>query len=284
VVEGGRLYNVLLVPSHLALASSKLCSSTLSILATGSASHFDSFIYLRIRKTFMRRTHQHSFTHFSQSPLVSSRFKEHLSIAVPPLDSDLFHERSYIFPGSPIGCAIPSGGLIFSHRSSSCTRSLDLENSSTGDSNSSPQRLVQPSVRDRLARLFPVLRLSRTRWRYSRQEAGLATWAGTRPLRLSRPTFGTNSQTSVVSSSSALCPSSFCSTCSAMWSSSTSACILCRRHRHKRLRPLRLRLRVRQRTQLYSRPILSSASRSIPSTRPAIQQGTRVICVSRSSR
>ena len=134
-----------------------------SILATGSASHFDSFLYLRIRKTFMRRTHQHSFTRFPQSPLVSSRFKEHLSIAIPPLDSDLFHERSYIFPESPTGCGIPSGGLIFSHRSSPCTRSLDLENSSTGDSNSSPQRLVQHSVRDRLARLFPVLRLSRTR-------------------------------------------------------------------------------------------------------------------------
>ena len=71
-----------------------------SILATGSASHFDSFLYLRIRKTFMRRTHQHSFTRFPQSPLVSSRFKEHLSIAVPPLDSDHFHERSYIFPES----------------------------------------------------------------------------------------------------------------------------------------------------------------------------------------
>lgn len=57
----------------------------------------------------------------------------------------------------------PSGGLIFSHRSSPRSRSLDLEKGSTSDSNSSPQQLVQPSVRDCLAPLFPVLRLSRTR-------------------------------------------------------------------------------------------------------------------------
>jgi len=88
-------------------------------------------------------------------------FKEYLSIAVPPLDSDLFHERSY--PHSPTERGFPSGGLIFSHRSSPFSRSLDLEKGSTGDPGSSPQQLVQPSVRDRLVRLFPVLRLSRTR-------------------------------------------------------------------------------------------------------------------------
>jgi hypothetical protein len=84
----------------------------------------------------------------------SSKFKEHLSIAVPPPHPAF--ERSRFSPDSPTEHAFPLGQHIF-HRTSPRSRRFDPEKGHASGSTQSSQ----PSFRDRLARLLVILRGSR---------------------------------------------------------------------------------------------------------------------------
>jgi hypothetical protein len=107
----------------------------------------------------MSRTHQRSLTHSSQGSLsASSRFKEHLTVAVPPPDPDPSREHSRFSPDSPTERAFSLGKPTFSHTPFPRLRPLDLEKGSSGDSSSTSQQGALPSFRDRFARLFADLR------------------------------------------------------------------------------------------------------------------------------
>ncbi|KAI0279087.1 hypothetical protein BGY98DRAFT_970440 [Russula aff. rugulosa BPL654] len=108
----------------------------------------------------MSETHQWSLTpsiSSQGSAPSSSKFTEHLSIAVPPPNSAF--ERSRFSPDSPTRHAFPLGRHIF-HRSSPRSQRFDPEKGAAIDSIPSSQS-SQPSIRDRLARLFFILRVSR---------------------------------------------------------------------------------------------------------------------------
>jgi hypothetical protein len=118
--------------------------------------HFSS-IYPRIHESFhMSRTYQQPLTPSSQaSSTPSSKFKEHLAVAVPPPYPPV--ERSRFSPDSPTERAFSFGGStlrMFSPRS----RPLDLEKGPAGLPASQSPR---PSIRDRIAPLFQALRVSR---------------------------------------------------------------------------------------------------------------------------
>jgi hypothetical protein len=108
----------------------------------------------------MSRTHQ-----WPPSPSVSSqgfapsssKFKEHLSISVPPPNPAF--ERSRFSADSPSEHAFRLGRHIF-HRTSPRSRRFDPEKGHASDSIPSSQS-SQPSLRDRLARLFVSLRVGR---------------------------------------------------------------------------------------------------------------------------
>src|SRR5258708_1134999 len=110
----------------------------------------------------MSRTHQRpltpSFQGFTPSSS-SSKFKEHLSISVPPPPPNPAFERSRFSPDSPTKQVFPLGRHIF-RRTSPRSRRFDPEKGHTNDSSSSWQS-SEPSVRDRLARLFLHLRVGR---------------------------------------------------------------------------------------------------------------------------
>lgn len=109
-------------------------------------------IYPFLRESPMSRTHKRSF---SQGIVPSStKFTEHLSIAVPPPNPS--YERSRFSPDSPTKQVFPLGRNAL-HRSSPRSRRFDPEKGIPSESHSSSQ----PSMRDRLARLFPQLRGSR---------------------------------------------------------------------------------------------------------------------------
>ena len=84
----------------------------------------------------------------------SSKFTEHLSIAVPPPNPAF--ERSRFSPDSPTRHAFPHGRHIF-HRTSPRSRRFDPEKGLAIPRSQSSQ----PSLRDRLARLFVLFRVSR---------------------------------------------------------------------------------------------------------------------------
>lgn len=111
----------------------------------------------------MSRTHQHSFSSSSQTTLTSSRFKEHPSIGVVPPEPDPVFERSRFSPDSPTERRFSFSRPVFSYKSSQRSRPLDLEKGSAGNSTAGSQPGAQPSFIERFARLFVVLRLSRTR-------------------------------------------------------------------------------------------------------------------------
>ncbi|KAI9441516.1 hypothetical protein H4582DRAFT_1933213 [Lactarius indigo] len=105
----------------------------------------------------MSRTHQRSLTPLSQHSVASSsRFKEHLSIAVPPSDPAI--ERSHFSPDSltwpPERDSTLGGSTMYS---SSRPRPLDPEKGLTGHS-SIPS--TSSSIKDRFTRLFHDLRMS----------------------------------------------------------------------------------------------------------------------------
>ena len=108
----------------------------------------------------MSRTHQ-----WPPSPSVSSqgfapsssKFKEHLSISVPPPNPAF--ERSRFSVDSPTEHPFPLGRHIF-HRTSPRSRRFDPEKGHANDSISNSQS-SQPSLRDRLARLLVSLRVGR---------------------------------------------------------------------------------------------------------------------------
>ena len=87
----------------------------------------------------------------------SSKFKEHLSIAVPPPNPAFEHSR--FSPDSPTEHAFPLGRHIF-RRTSPRSRRFDPEKGPASESIPSSQSL-QPSLRDRLERLLVTLRVSR---------------------------------------------------------------------------------------------------------------------------
>ena len=90
----------------------------------------------------------------------SSKFKEHLSIAVPPPPPNPSFEHSRFSPDSPPSdYAFPPGRHIF-HRTSPRSRQFDPEKGPASNAISSSQS-SQPSLRDRLARLLVLLRVSR---------------------------------------------------------------------------------------------------------------------------
>jgi hypothetical protein len=126
-------------------------------------SRLDSFNDPRVRKSFMSRTHQPSFSYSSQSTLASSRTKEHPSIGVPPPEPDPSFERSRFSPDSPTERRFSFGRPIFSYKSSPRKRPLDPEKGSAGNSTANSPQDAQPSFRERFARLFVILRPSRTR-------------------------------------------------------------------------------------------------------------------------
>jgi len=111
----------------------------------------------------MSRTHQWPLTPSVSSQGFapsSSKFKEHLSIAVPPPNPAF--ERSRFSPDSPTTHAFPLGQPIFHTSTSPRSRRFDPEKGHASDSiPSSHSQNSQPSLRDRLARLFVVLRVSR---------------------------------------------------------------------------------------------------------------------------
>ena len=117
----------------------------------------------RIRKSFMSRTHQPSFSYSSQSTLASSRIQEHPSIGVPPPEPDPSFERSRFSPDSPTLRRFSFGRPIFSYKSSPRKRPLDLEKGSAGNSTASSPQGAQPSFGERFGRLLVALRLSRTK-------------------------------------------------------------------------------------------------------------------------
>jgi hypothetical protein len=100
----------------------------------------------------MSRIHQWSLTPSS------SKFKEHLSIAVPPPNPAF--ERSRFSPDSPTDHAFPLGRHIF-HRTSPRSRGFDPEKGPPASDSTPSSQSSQPSLRDRLARLFVILRVSR---------------------------------------------------------------------------------------------------------------------------
>ena len=129
-------------------------------LSPTNASHFPHLPPYPIRESPMSRTHQWSLTpsiSSQGSAPSSSKFTEHLSIAVPPPNSAF--ERSRFSPDSPTRHAFPLGRHIF-HRSSPRSQRFDPEKGAAIVSIPSSQS-SQPSIRDRLARLFSVLRVSR---------------------------------------------------------------------------------------------------------------------------
>lgn len=90
----------------------------------------------------------------------SSKFKEHLSIAVPPPPPNPTFEHSRFSPDSPPSDhAFPLGRHIF-QRTSPRSRQFDLEKCPASDPISSSQS-SQASIRDRLARLLALLRVNR---------------------------------------------------------------------------------------------------------------------------
>ncbi|KAF8504616.1 hypothetical protein F5888DRAFT_1657170 [Russula emetica] len=108
----------------------------------------------------MSRTHQRPLTpsvSSQGSAPSSSKFKEHLSISLPPPNPAF--ERSRFSPDSPTEHAFPLGRHIF-HRTSPRSRRFDAEKGLASDSIPSSQS-SQPSLRDRFARLFVILRVSR---------------------------------------------------------------------------------------------------------------------------
>lgn len=113
----------------------------------------------------MNKTHQRSFTNSSQDTVVSSRFKDPLSVTVlpPDADSDPPLERSRFSPDSPTERTFSFGRPIFSHKSSPRSRPLDLEKGPAGSSSSSSPQGAQPTIGDRFARLFADLRVGRRR-------------------------------------------------------------------------------------------------------------------------
>ena len=92
----------------------------------------------------------------------SSKSKDPLSIAVPPPPNPASgaFERSRFSPDSPTEHAFPLGRHIF-HRSSPRSRRFDPEKGPASDSVPGSSQSSQPSIRDRLARLFVVLRANR---------------------------------------------------------------------------------------------------------------------------
>ncbi|KAI0300437.1 hypothetical protein B0F90DRAFT_1722916, partial [Multifurca ochricompacta] len=107
----------------------------------------------------MSGTHRRSHTpSFQGSVFSSSRFKEHLSISVPPSDPSI--GRSHFSPHSPTGPSERALSLSVStiDKPSPSSRPLDLEKGSTD--NSSP-RSTQPTIRDRFTCFFFDLQASR---------------------------------------------------------------------------------------------------------------------------
>ncbi|KAH9047327.1 hypothetical protein EDB84DRAFT_1462383 [Lactarius hengduanensis] len=103
----------------------------------------------------MSRTHHRSLTPLSQHSVASSsRFREHLSIAMPPPDPAI--ERSHFSPVSLTGPSEPDSTLGGSTmHGSSRSRPLDPEKGLTGHS-SMPS--TSSSIKDRFTRLFLDLR------------------------------------------------------------------------------------------------------------------------------
>ncbi|KAH9072782.1 hypothetical protein EDB83DRAFT_2359042 [Lactarius deliciosus] len=100
----------------------------------------------------MSRTHHRSLTPLSQHSVASSsRFREHLSIAMPPPDPAI--ERSHFSPVSLTGPDSTLGGSTM--HESSRSRPLDPEMGLTGHS-SMPS--TSSSIKDRFTRLFLDLR------------------------------------------------------------------------------------------------------------------------------
>jgi hypothetical protein len=104
----------------------------------------------------MSRTHQRPQTP-SSSQGSSTKFKEHLSIAVPPPNPAF--EQSRFSPDSPPDQIVHLGRAIFTW-SSPRSRRFDPEKgtASLGHSRSSSAQSSQPSIKDRFARLFFPLR------------------------------------------------------------------------------------------------------------------------------
>jgi hypothetical protein len=100
----------------------------------------------------MSRTHQQPST---PSP---SKFKEHLSITVPPPNPAF--ERSRFSADSPTEYSFPLGRHIF-RRTSPRSRGFDPEKGPPASGSILSSHGSQPSLRDRLARLFVILRVSR---------------------------------------------------------------------------------------------------------------------------
>ena len=109
-------------------------------------------IYPAIRQSPMSRTHQEPYT---PSP---SKFKEHLSISVPPPNPAF--ERSRFSADSPTEYAFPFGRHIF-RRTSPRSRGFDPEKGPRASDSLPSSQSSQPSPRDRLARLLAILRVSR---------------------------------------------------------------------------------------------------------------------------
>src|SRR6266404_2383669 len=104
----------------------------------------------------MSRTHQRSLTPSSQQSIASSsRFREHLSIAMPPSSQAI--ERSHFSPDSLTGPSKHGSTLGGStvHGSSTRSRPLDPEKGLTGCAS---LHSVSLSLRDRFTRLFLDLR------------------------------------------------------------------------------------------------------------------------------
>ena len=102
----------------------------------------------------MSRTHQRSLT--PSSVASSSRFREHLSIAMPPQSQAI--ERSHFSPDSSTAPSERDSTLRGSTYGSSRSRPLDLEKGPVGGS--SMHNASSPSIRDRFTRLFLDLRAS----------------------------------------------------------------------------------------------------------------------------
>ncbi|KAI0001051.1 hypothetical protein BJV77DRAFT_1155510 [Russula vinacea] len=107
----------------------------------------------------MSRTHQRPQTP-SSSQGSSTKFKEHLSIAVPPPNPTFEHSR--FSPDSPSKQIFHLGRTIFNWASPRSQR-FDLEKgtASPGHSRSNSAQSSQHSIKDRFARFFPLREGSR---------------------------------------------------------------------------------------------------------------------------
>jgi hypothetical protein len=103
----------------------------------------------------MSRTHQH----WPLTTPSSSKFKEHLSISVPPPNPAFEHSR--FSPDSPTEHAFHSLGRHIFHRTSPRSRGFDPEKGRPASNSILSSQSSQPSLRDRLARLFVILRVGR---------------------------------------------------------------------------------------------------------------------------